>query len=469
MPSNQPSIIVSTLIPTEKSPSSVTPMPASTLRQFLISQWLPLEESLNEPFSPQSEALEWLLVSNIDIDTYSQEQLMQRFAMATFFISTNGYNWSNNDGWLSEQNECFWYQTKNYRDPCDTSGRLVNLELDGNGVSGSLPPELALLSNSLTRLDLAKNVRGDTSKDKFLQGTLPSEIGLLTTLKYMSLRKQQMTGRIPDEVGKLSLLTVLDLESNKFEGPLMAKIGEFQKLNNLYLGSNRLSGALSSDFGRLQFLVNLDLSGNRFSSTLPSELGKLSYLQSLSLGNNRITGTIPTFLGQLSNLQGTLDLSNNLLEGTIPTDLGQLSLILTVLDLSSNQLSGPIPAELDRLVSLGNLQLQNNLLTGTLPPSFFKLSHLQFLQFENNNLTGDVPKSVCDALVTNKIQNNYSPTYLIADCVFKVTCECCQYCCSENGCECQFGNTGKEFLCKYGDVLSSGFRMVNLNPRSPKA
>jgi len=468
--SNQPTIIISTLIPTEENLSPVTLMPASTpastLRQLLISGWPLLEESLNELFSPQREAFDWLIESHRDLDSYSREQLIQRFAMATFFISTNGYDWSNNEGWLSEKNECLWYQTKNYRNPCDASGRLVNLELDGNGISGSLPPELALLSNSLTRLDLAKGMRNDASINVFLQGALPSEIGLLTGLQFMSLREQRMTGRMPDEVGQLSLLTVLDLESNKFEGPLIANIGAFQRLNNLYLGSNKLSGALPSEFGRLRFLVNLDLSGNRFSSTIPSELGKLSYLQSLSLGSNEITGTIPSFFGHLSNLQGSLDLSNNLLEGTIPTYLGQLSQMLTVLDLSSNQLSGPIPTELDRLVSLGNLQLQNNMLTGTVPSSFFKLSHLQFLQLENNNLTGEVSKSVCDSLVTRKLQNNFSPTYLIADCVFKVTCECCQYCCSEDGCECQFGNTGRDLLCKYGDILSPGFRMVNLKPRS---
>jgi hypothetical protein len=434
---------------------------ATFLRQLLVSRWPPLKQSLFVPSSPQNEAFEWLVDLNSELDGYSERQLLQRFVMATFFFSTNGENWSNNEGWLSAENECRWYQTKSYRDHCDASGSLLNLELNGNGLSGSLPSELALLSDSLTRLDLAKT---DDSNEAFLSGNLPSEIGLLTMLHYISLSQQQMSGTLPYEIGKLSLLTVLDLERNKFEGSLMANIGDLQQLYNLYIGFNNLSGDIASEVGRLQFLVNLDLRGNRFSSSLPSELGKLSFLQSLSLGDNKLTGTIPSFLGQLSNLRGTFDLSGNLLNGTIPTTLGQLSMLLTVLNLSSNELSGPIPTELDRLVKLGNLQLQNNLLTGSIPPSFYKLSQLQILQLQYNNLTGDVTAAVCDNLVTNKIDDEIVPTSLLTDCLFKVNCECCQYCCAEGtGCECQFTKTDQDFLCRHGDVLGPKARIVNIN------
>jgi Leucine-rich repeat (LRR) protein len=433
--------------------------PEAFLRQLLVSRWPPLIQSLFIPFSPQSKAFEWLVDLDSDLNAYSERQLIQRFVMATFFFSTNGENWSSNEGWLSAENECRWYQTKSYRDACDASGSLLNLELNGNGLSGSLPSELALLSDSLTRLDLAKT---NDSNEVFLGGNLPSEIGMLTMLQYISLSKQQMTGTIPNEVGKLSLLTVLDLERNKFEGSLTANIGDLQQLYNLYLGSNNLSGDIASEVGRLQFLINLDLRGNDFSSSLPSELGKLSFLQSLSLGGNKLTGTIPSFLGRLSNLQGTFDLSGNLLSGTIPTTLGQLSMLLTVLNLSSNNLSGPIPIELDRLVKLGNLQLQNNLLTGSIPPSFYKLSQLQILQLQYNNLTGDVAAAVCDNLVTNKIDDKMVPTSLLTDCLFKVNCECCQYCCAEGtGCECQFTNTKDDFLCRHGDTLGPMARITN--------
>ena len=440
------------------APSQVPQSKPSTIQNLLISRWSSLEESIATPSSPQGEAFKWLTNSTSNLDAYSEQQLIQRFAMATFFYSTNGKDWLNNDGWLSEENECLWYQTKSFRKPCDASGSLLmNLELDENGLSGSLPSELALLSNSLTRLELATGKKTDDSNDTFIRGNLPSELGLLTKLEYMSLSNHQISGTIPSEICELSLLTVLDLERNKLEGSIMTNIGQLQQLNNLYLGLNLLSGEIRSEFGRLQFLVNLDLYGNQFSSTIPSELGKLSYLQTISLGYNRITGTIPSSLGNLSNLQGSVDLSGNRLTGTIPSDLGQLSMILTVLNLSSNQLYGPIPTQLGGFSHLGSLQLQNNLLTGSVPSSFSRLSQLQILRLEYNNLNGSVPSSVCDALVIDKIDDKIAPTYFVADCFSKVDCECCQYCCEEEiGCECQFSDTDQDFLCQPGKVFRQG-------------
>ncbi|MGK3733872.1 MAG: Leucine-rich repeat (LRR) protein [Bacillariaceae sp.] len=436
------------------APSQAPQLKPSTIQNLLISQWPSLEESIATPSSPQGEAFKWLTNSTSNLDAYSEQQLIQRFTMATFFYSTNGKDWLTNDGWLSEENECLWYQTKSFRNPCDASGSLLNLELDENGLSGSLPSELALLSNSLTRLELATGKKTDDSNETFIRGNLPSEVGLLTKLEYMSLSNQQISGTIPSEISELSLLTVLDLERNKFEGSIMTNIGQLQQLNNLYLGLNLLSGEIRSEFGRLRFLVNLDLYGNQFSSTIPSELGKLSYLQTISFGYNRITGTIPSSLGNLSNLQGSVDLSGNRLTGTIPSDLGHLSMILTVLNLSSNQLYGPIPTQLGGLSNLGNLQLQNNLLTGSVPSSFSGLSQLQILQLEYNNLNGSVPSSVCDVLVIDKIDDKIAPTYLVADCFTKVDCECCQYCCEEEiGCECQFSDTDHDFLCQPGKVF----------------
>jgi len=423
------------------APSQAPQLKPSTLKNLLFSRWPSLKESIAIPNSSQGKAFRWLTNSTLNLNTYSELQLIQRFTMATFYYSTNGEYWYNNDGWLSKENECLWYQTKGFRKHCNASGSLVNLELDGNGLSGSLPSELALLSSSLVRLELATGTRVNGSNEAFIRGNLPSEFGLLTTLEYMNLSSQQMIGTIPSAICELSLLTVLDLERNKFEGSVMTNIGQLQQLHNLYLGFNLLSSSIPSEFGRLQFLVNLDLYGNQLSSTIPSELGKLSYLQTISLGYNRLTGSIPSSLGNLSNLQGTVDLSVNLLTGTIPSELGQLTMILTVLNLSSNQLYGPIPTQLGRFTSLGNLQLQKNSLSGAVPSSFSGLLQLQNLQLEYNDLTGDVPSSVCDALVTDKIDNKTAPTHFVTDCFTKIDCKCCQYCCEEEiGCECQFNN-----------------------------
>ena len=49
-------------------------------------------------------------------------------------------------------------------------------------------------------------------------GTLPTEIGLLTTLKYLQIALSNLNGTLPTEIGSLSELTTLRLPSNFLEG-----------------------------------------------------------------------------------------------------------------------------------------------------------------------------------------------------------------------------------------------------------
>lgn len=57
--------------------------------------------ALQEPSTPQNNALLWLS-NNINLDTYSDEKRIQRYALATFFYSTNGDNWKRNTGWITD-------------------------------------------------------------------------------------------------------------------------------------------------------------------------------------------------------------------------------------------------------------------------------------------------------------------------------------------------------------------------------
>ena len=49
-------------------------------------------------------------------------------------------------------------------------------------------------------------------------GTLPSEIGLLTALKYLGIVLTNLNGTIPSEIGNLSQLTILRLHDNLLQG-----------------------------------------------------------------------------------------------------------------------------------------------------------------------------------------------------------------------------------------------------------
>jgi len=88
-----------------------------------------------------------------------------------------------------------------------TLSNLIYLSISRNSLTGTLPAaELAVLAPSLETLDLGQNN---------LAGTIPTEIGLLTTLQDLQLGVNSMTGNLPSELGKLTLLTSLALRGNR--------------------------------------------------------------------------------------------------------------------------------------------------------------------------------------------------------------------------------------------------------------
>ena len=83
---------------------------------------------LNDESTPQGKAYVWMLEGDeAEIDPCNYPTVEQRFALATFFYSTDGSSWENSDGWLTGSNECSWAGIS-----CNGNG-AVN-ELGANGV-----------------------------------------------------------------------------------------------------------------------------------------------------------------------------------------------------------------------------------------------------------------------------------------------------------------------------------------------
>lgn len=163
-------------------------------------------------------------------------------------------------------------------------------------------------------------------------------------VSQLNLSDNNLTGTIPSEIGNLSSISYLDLQGNNLTGTIPAEIGNLQTLTLLYLRDNDLSGSIPSELGNLINLRSLYLSNNNLSGVLPSELGNLSSLNALHLSYNNLTGTIPSSFVNLSNIIN-LSLNNNQLSGSIPTLITQLDQ-LAYLDVSANEFSGCFDAAL---------------------------------------------------------------------------------------------------------------------------
>ena len=210
-------------------------------------------------------------------------------------------------------------------------GRVVELDISAEGLTGTIPSELGSLAN-LVVLSLWGNQ---------LTGEIPTELGSLANLQGLDLWGNQLTGAIPPELGDLSNLTVLFLHNNQLTGTIPPELGSLANLQKLLLSPNQLSGEIPVELGNLSNLIELSLWGNQLTGAIPSELGDLSNLRELVLSSNQLTGAIPPELGDLSNLI-VLFLHNNQLTGTIPPELGNLS-NLQWLYLGGNRLTGCVP------------------------------------------------------------------------------------------------------------------------------
>jgi len=166
-------------------------------------------------------------------------------------------------------------------------GRVVKLRLPYMGLGGTVPAEIGQLT-SLTVLDLSANQ---------LSG-MPEEIGQLTSLRELYLKGNQLSS-MPAVIGQLTLLERLNLEDNQLTS-LLAEIGQLASLRELNLRGNQLT-SVPAEIGQLTSLRELSLLGNELTS-LPAEIWQLRSMETLYLLDNKLT-SLPAEIGQLTSLR----------------------------------------------------------------------------------------------------------------------------------------------------------------------
>lgn len=227
-------------------------------------------------------------------------------------------------------------------------------------------------------------------RDRGLGGSIPTELGRLSSLTYLNLRRNDLTGPIPTELDSLTNLRVLNLHSNELSGTI-PDLSSMTRLEQLYLANNSLNGGLPEWLGGMARVKELWLWGNELEGSIP-DLSGMTALDRLKLQDNQLTGGVPAWFGNMTNLR-YLYLHRNLLDGEIPAELGGMTKLRYVW-LHSNKLTGEIPAELGDLDSLWDLNLHSNALEGSIPAELSRLSSLTHLRLHRNRLSGPMPSEL---------------------------------------------------------------------------
>ncbi|KAJ4848050.1 hypothetical protein Tsubulata_015832 [Turnera subulata] len=164
------------------------------------------------------------------------------------------------------------------------ASRLTLLQLSRNAFSGPVPSSLGNLRqlqrlnlgrNNLTNLSFISSMANCKKLISFQLGfnqfnnILPASIGNLSaSLQVLHLKSCKIKGSIPGEIGNLSSLTKLTMADNELTGPVPTTIGRLKKLQDILrvnLSSNSLSGQLPLSIGNLKVIAMLELSNNNFS------------------------------------------------------------------------------------------------------------------------------------------------------------------------------------------------------------
>jgi len=205
-----------------------------------------------------------------------------RRALLAIYEAMGGSNWKNNYNWGTDAPLDKWYGVT-----ADSKGNVQALNLDRNGLAGTIPAAIGLLG-ALDELDLYDNQ---------LTGPIPPELGSLTALRDMSLSSTGLTGPIPPELGNLTKLRRLMLYQTGVTGAIPPELGNLTALRYMGLRSTGLTGPIPPELGNLQALRRLYLDRNKLTGSIPPELGNLHELEYLSLAENELTGPIPPELG----------------------------------------------------------------------------------------------------------------------------------------------------------------------------
>lgn len=194
-------------------------------------------------------------------------------ALVALYNSTDGPNWNNNTNWLTNQPIDTWFGIKL------VNNRVDSLNLDGNQLSGNIPPELG----NLTKLQFL--IVGNNN----LTGPIPPELGNLVSLKKLYFQKNNISGTIPSELFSLNSLQTLYLASNELSGSIPAEIGNLVNLKVLGLYFNQLSGPIPPQIGSLISLDIFAINDNELSGNIPSTIGNLTSLTLFHINNNQFT------------------------------------------------------------------------------------------------------------------------------------------------------------------------------------
>lgn len=277
----------STPPPTTRSPTAQptgTCCNADALRQTILDKVYDSGDGSIFNSGPAKDAIAWLDGDACDCGQFcSEDQVVQRYILAVLYFSTNGNNWDSCSAPDNIQNDDTCQVQSSYGNNIISDDEGKTFSSGFKWLTCNKECEWGGINCNQNGLIIATDV-----EDNGLTGTLPNEVAALPRLFAFALEQNDISGTIPSTYSNLARLVILDLDFNSLEGSLLLDLSKMTKLRQLDLNNNNLEGTLGGLGWENTDLQFLDLSRNNFVGPIPTEIGDLPNLRSVQLYCNQL-------------------------------------------------------------------------------------------------------------------------------------------------------------------------------------
>lgn len=352
-------------------------------------------------------------------------------ALVAYYESTNGDQWLNNAGWLTDAPVYSWVGIEEVAnvagdgEPADWRVTVIDMPRNNMTVPGPLPADLA-------DLEFLEDFKADVNLHI---GGLPPELASLNRLQFLLVRTNLFTGTVDwDAFSQMESMQQFRIRQNYFSGPLpqiLGGNGSWPALTRFYVDDNRFTGQIPEVHSELTSLNRVYLHNNRLTGPIPDWSG-LEGMEYYRIANNNLdAGPIPEWIYdswgeslirfQIQNTNRTGSISPKLAlmealeqftiggegdtigDGETTDDIPDLSVMpsLRRINFYGGKWTGELPIWVGDVANLEDVHFANMDITGTIPPEWANADLIN-IHLEDLNIEGGLPVSFS---VVNSIQS----------------------------------------------------------------